>query len=185
MLTIEQMKAIAQADAMGSDYFVVDDKVYDGVYDDAVEQYNRWREYNNEAGKWRDGLVDFLDQMYVEIEYNYDGDYLVFTDDEADLYAYENVKQTLWAFNPDFLAGETGLPVEVFQALADSYRCEGNNDAIEKMIDATCGLYSFVQAAISVDGRGHFMNSYDGDESEFNCFSYTGKNEHLYVVRMN
>lgn len=46
-------------------------------------------------------------------------------------------------------------------------------------------MQDFIEQAISSDGRGHFLNTYDGNESEFNCFDYTGENQYLFVYRMN
>jgi hypothetical protein len=85
-------------------------------------------------------------------------------DSDAENAATEAIKQSLWAFNSDFLAGETGLPSEVFSAL--SARCEDSNDAVLSLIEKTCGLSSFVESAIASDGRGHFISPYDGDEIE-------------------
>jgi len=91
-------------------------------------------------------------------------EYRVLTDDEADDAALEYIEESLWAFNAEFLAGQTNLPVEVFTALAD--QCEGANDAILAIIKQTCGLNDFVADAVSADGRGHFLGQYDGDEGE-------------------
>jgi len=105
-----------------------------------------------------------------------DGDfyeYRVLTDEEADELAYDYIMETLWTFNPSFLAGETGTDEEIFIALANNGKCEGNNDAIASLIKATKSkgkehhaLQEFVDSAVSADGRGHFINSYDGNEHE-------------------
>ena len=66
-----------------------------------------------------------------------DGDfneYRVLTDEEADELAYDYIMETLWAFSSSFLAGETGIDEEVFIALANNGKCEGNNDAIASLI---------------------------------------------------
>ena len=34
-------------------------------------------------------------------------------------------------------------------------QCEGANDAILQVIEQSCGLQSFAEAAIGYDGRGH------------------------------
>lgn len=91
------------------------------------------------------------------------GEYLVLTDDEADERAAEYIKESLWAFNPGFLAQHSSAPEEAFQAIADNGKCEDNNNTIEQMID---DIQDFIEDAISEDGRGHFMSSYDGDEIE-------------------
>jgi hypothetical protein len=92
------------------------------------------------------------------------GEYMVLTDDEADDRAKEYIKDSLWAFNASFLSDFTGLPIVVFEALQP--QCESANDAIEQIIEQGDGLDDFVEQAISADGRGHFMSSYDGEENE-------------------
>ena len=111
----------------------------------------------------------------VEDYGNDDGDfndYRVLTDEEADELAYDYIMETLWAFSTSFLAGETGIDEEVFIALANNGKCEGNNEAIVSLIENTKTntnrhpLQGFVDSAVGHDGRGHFINSYDGTEHE-------------------
>jgi len=106
---------------------------------------------------------------------NDDGDfdeYRVLTDEEADELAYDYIMDSLWAFNPSFLAGETGIDEEVFVALANNGKCESNNDAIISLIKQSNiqpqhdPLQGFVDSAVSADGRGHFINRHDGNEHE-------------------
>jgi len=106
------------------------------------------------------------------------GEYLVLTDDEADEVAAEYILSSLWAFRPSFLSGETGLPEEVFSAL--SKQCEGANDAVEALIKGSCGLSDFISEAVAADGRGHFIATYDGEESEVVLGG-----ECYYVYRVN
>jgi hypothetical protein len=52
-----------------------------------------------------------------------------------------------------------------------SKKCEGANNAILSIIEKTDGgIDGFVEEAISADGRGHFLSSYDGDENEKDGF---------------
>ena len=120
-------------------------------------------------------LADFLECDPSIIEENNDNyfstegcEYLVLTDDEADESCKEYIEYSLWAFNASFLACETGLPSEIFEALQD--QCEGANDAILACIEQNEGLDAFVESAISADGRGHFLSHYDGNEEESNDF---------------
>lgn len=78
------------------------------------------------------------------------GDYLVYT--------------SVWAFNASFLSSFCDLPEEVFKALQPG--CESSNDAILSLIERSGGLDSFVKEAVSADGRGHLISSYDGEEIE-------------------
>ncbi len=84
----------------------------------------------------------------------------------------------------------TDFDEEIFQAIVDNGKCESNNDVIYNTIEKTCGIDEFVKAAISADGRGHFMSSYDGEENEetitgiFN--EETGDNSTtFYIYRLN
>jgi hypothetical protein len=86
---------------------------------------------------------------------------MVLTDAEAQDKVAESIKETLWAFNPDFLARHSGIDREVFERLQDS--CETANDAIFKLIK---NFDDLVEDAVGTDGRGHFLSGYDGNENE-------------------
>ena len=106
-------------------------------------------------------------------------DYLVLSDKEADKYAAERIKESVWAFRPEFVASHSKLSYEstlsIFRALAD--KCEGANDDILSLIK---NMKKFVQAAISADGRGHFLSGYDGQEHEVRVGAKT-----YYIYRVN
>ena len=106
------------------------------------------------------------------------GMFLVLTDEEADAHARQYIEESVWAFNASFLAGQTGLPESAFEAL--SKQCEEGNEPIMQMIRATCGIDSLVEAAISADGRGHYLARYDHEEGEFNNGRMT-----FYIYRIN
>jgi len=93
-----------------------------------------------------------------------DGEYAIGTDEEADNSVYQYIEQSVWAFTPSFLASMTDLPEAMFEALSD--KCEDANEPILQVICQSCGLEDFVDAAVSADGRGHFLSSYDGEEAE-------------------
>jgi hypothetical protein len=86
---------------------------------------------------------------------------MVLTDAEAQDKVAEYIKETVWAFNPDFLARHSGIDREVFERLQDS--CETANDAIFKLIK---NFDDLVEDAVGTDGRGHFLSGYDGNENE-------------------
>ncbi len=108
------------------------------------------------------------------------GEYLVLTDSEADDRAAKYIKDSLWAFNASFLAGETSIDQDVYDAIIKNDKCESNNDAMLSLISSTCGIEDFVKSAISADGRGHFMSSYDGEENEAEV-----NGETFYIYRTN
>lgn len=101
-------------------------------------------------------------------DYMESGDYLVLTDSEADEMAKEYIKESLWAFNADFILSECDLDFSGADSLRSMQEksCESANDFILSLVEKTCGLDDFIKAAISTDGRGHFMSSYDGEEHE-------------------
>ena len=94
-------------------------------------------------------------------------DYLVLTDSEADDKVADYIEDTLWAFSSNFLSSVTGVDESVFVAIQDNGNCEGNNEAIQSILEATdTGMSEVVQEAISWDGRGNFLSQYDGQEIE-------------------
>lgn len=95
-------------------------------------------------------------------------EYLVLTDAEADKTASDYIAETVWAFNPAFLAGQTGLDEDIFKALQK--KSESSNTAIMKLIKAHMDWQEFVEDAVNADGRGHFIASYDGKENEHGGF---------------
>jgi hypothetical protein len=110
-------------------------------------------------------IDDYLEEStYEENSFEYGKQtYLVLTDEEADEKAREYIESSLWAFNADFLSGITGLPELVFKALQEQMS-EDANDTIREMVGDD--FDELVDDAISSDGRGHFMNTYDGKEHE-------------------
>ena len=133
-----------------------------------------WHIYAIRAAFNGEEVKDIRPLSYVD-----DGQYMVLTDSEADDLAEEYISDSLWEFNASFLAGETDLPQEVFEGLSEKY--EDGNDAILKLVEKTCGLSDLVETAVSLDGRPHFLNTYDGEENEV-----TGLNgEDLYIYRAN
>jgi hypothetical protein len=92
-------------------------------------------------------------------------EYLVLTDEEADQRAKEYISDSLWAFQVNFLREycKALKTPAICQAVATMQEklCEDANEIIRALID---DFDSFVQAAISADGRGHFLATYDGRE---------------------
>lgn len=105
------------------------------------------------------------------------GEYDVYTDSEADERAADYIKESLWAFNYSFLAKHSEviskIPEESFNALQGRL-CEDFNDAITAMLDSS--FDQFVEDAVGIAGRGHFLSGYDGIEIEQNNF---------YIYRTN
>jgi len=184
-LTIEQLKAIALKQFLGDDIFVLYTEnevlIYEGTEEEARENYEiEMNEIKLNHGKRIDFSEWASDNLTEVEEYNendFDNDYLVLTDEEADEKAKEQILDSVWAFNASFLASETDIDVEVFEAIQNNGRCESNNKAILSMIDDED---SFVEAAISADGRGHFLSPYDSNENE-----ETVEGQIFYIYRQN
>lgn len=92
--------------------------------------------------------------------------YIAGDDDEMLIAVIEEIRNSLWAFNPSFLASKTGLSTLVFEALQP--QCENSNDAIESLVESKGGIEPFVESAVAADGRAHFLNRYDGNELSVN-----------------
>lgn len=98
-------------------------------------------------------------------------EYKVLTDDEADEEAEENILNSLWAFNADFILRNTEFyeestdfeNKEFINAMQElqSRLCESANSIVKALI---YDLDEFVEDAIDLDGRGHFITYYDGVE---------------------
>jgi len=108
------------------------------------------------------------------IELIIDEDWICLTNEEADKMSRDYILDSVWAFNSSFLSCHTGINEDVFEALQD--KCEEVNDII---LNSIKDKKHFVEDAISYDGRGHFITSYDGEEHE----QYINK-EFRYCYRM-
>lgn len=107
-------------------------------------------------------------------------EYLVVTDEEADEEATSRIEENIWAFNAKFILDECGIDynesaISSLQEIQNRC-CESCNPFLSSLIENTCGLDSFVQKAISSDGRGHFLARYDSSEN---------KTDSYYVYRLN
>lgn len=97
-------------------------------------------------------------------------EYLVLTGDEADRQSERLLEESLWAFDPEWLASHSDdIPAEAFGALAEVYS-EDASALIKRMIQ---DWDHFVGHTIMTDGRGHFLAAYDGAEHEsYDYFIY-------------
>ncbi len=112
-----------------------------------------------------------------------EGEFLVLTDEEADEQTKECIGETLWAFNINFLQGflASGLQDEAETILKPlQERCESGNEPIKALVDWDNNKDDITQEAISWDGRGHFLSSYDGYEHEVKV-----NDTYYYIYRVN
>jgi len=129
------------------------------------------RHYLQDQGISKKEIDETLDEYDASDEYTHAlGEELrILFDDEADEACQDYILESLWAFNADFIASHVCEErIDDYDDLLKSIRsiqeqCEGANSAIKAMIN---DLGQFIQDAISADGRGHFLSSYDGHEYE-------------------
>jgi hypothetical protein len=133
---------------------------------DALINYlNEEGTYDNEEVKelW-DELEDYEEEDFlqgVEIE---GLEVIVLTEEEADERAAEEIKQSLWAFYPEWIANFCNIPADKIEKVQGALY-EDCNDLIELWIE---DMDDFITSSISEEatGRGHFISSYDGEEAE-------------------
>lgn len=98
--------------------------------------------------------------------------YAIGTREEAEEACQSYIRDSIWAFNADFILGCCNLPhglkraIEIFQR----EECENANEPLFELVDKTCGIIKFTEEAISADGLGHFLATYDGQEIEAGKF---------------
>jgi len=102
-------------------------------------------------------------------------EYKVLTDEEADTEVYERIEQDVWAFRPEFIIAHSKLPSAASEMVA-SYQESKSEDANEVLKALIEDFQAFVDDAVRADGRGHFINNYDGEENEWGNF---------YIYRMD
>lgn len=92
--------------------------------------------------------------------------YDVHNEDSRMVATREYIEENAWAFNAWFIADHAseGVTTDVIEILQE--KCEGANDAILQLIEGGSGLDEFVEDAVNLDGCGHFLSGYDGEEHE-------------------
>lgn len=113
-------------------------------------------------------------------------EFAIGTDSEADSACEQNVSDSLWAFNASFILSECDLPNSLEEAIQawQEKECEGANEGLLALVEKTCGLDKFTRAAMSTDGRGHFLSSYDGNEN-VEVVTDGAERETFYIYRTN
>ena len=143
------------------------------VTDETVKQ--QWYDYlTNEYELQAIVLAHYLAEGdnrpdYDEAQNHYDSEhYLVYTDEEADEAVREEIEQLVWAFNPSFLSAHTRVSEEAIKKIQEM--CESANEPLTAMIK---DFDTFVEDAVSCDGRGHFLDvNLEENEITFNGITY-------------
>lgn len=104
-------------------------------------------------------------------------EYAVYTDKQADLEVADAIKESLWAFNSDFIISHckgcetmTDYELRDFEKSLNKLQgelCETLNPIILALIE---DFDDFVEDAVMCDGRGHFLALYDCEENEQDGF---------------
>ena len=110
-------------------------------------------------------MLEFKTMAQAKKEFS-QNTHLILSNAQAQKACKEYVKESVWAFNSNFLAQVTKLNKSLFDAIKDNNKCEDNNETILKLVNKFSSLNKITQEAISSDGRGHFLASYDGHETE-------------------
>ena len=185
-LTEGQLKAMALMEFNGTDYFMIDEedtvRIFQGNEEEARADFLKDIEGTEEA-EIDANFIIFCSNNLTEVEEIVEDEerdgYIVLTDEEADEMAANYIKDSLWAFNSGFIIDHSKLPYEA-KEMIETYqqdKCESANETIEALIE---DLDEFIEDAISADGRGHFMSSYDGNEHEQSI-----NGVYFYIYRMN
>jgi hypothetical protein len=113
--------------------------------------------------------------------------YAIGTDEEAGAACLEYIKDSVWAFNSSFICEQCDLPWELVECLSDfqQSKCEGANDALLALVEKCTTLEEFTAAAVRADGRGHFLNGYDGNEDEIYAIDQNDEKQTYYIYRTN
>lgn len=161
------LRLLDQYPAESVAYHVFNKALFDGSVDISNALWHLLAD--QETGSWHvrairaafDGKVIDDDRDFMLTS---DGEYMVVDDDAANSRTAEYIKESLCYFNAWFLAAAAELPSVIFEALVGA---EDNNRAILTLIERSPGGFeAVVEEAISADGRGHFLSTYDGSEEE-------------------
>lgn len=124
------------------------------------------------------GTDEITESEYYDNGFSYGNqEYLVLTDEEADEKAREEIRETLWAFDANFIMAHAKNYNEMsdyeYRSAVDSLSraqrsaCENLNGLVFAIIE---DFDDFVESAVMTDGRGHFIAGYDGYENELNGY---------------
>lgn len=121
------------------------------------------------------------DHFGMDIYTDGNQEYAIGTDEEASQAARDEILNSLWAFNAEFILSHSkaGSKPTLVRALKEMQEklCEDANELIRVLIT---DLDQFVKDAISSDGRGNFLSPYDNEEVEIEINGIT-----FYCYRLN
>ena len=162
------LRSLALMQHLGEDYFILDGKAYEGTEDDAREQYSEQdadveghlptdERFSPSFEEWADDNLTEVDEYDTD---DYNNDYLVLTDAEAD---------------------------DKWDEELDNYIEECIEPEIERISEGQGNLSYYIKfdeemwkRDAKMDGRGHSLSRYDGHEHE-----ETVNGQTFYIYRQN
>lgn len=108
-------------------------------------------------------------------------EFAICTFEEAQQAVFEEIRQSLWSFNAEFILVHSRVASSqaIVKALKEMQQklCEDSNEIIYALIE---DIDQFVADAVNEDGRGAFLSTYDGEEQEIKINGIT-----FYAYRLN
>jgi uncharacterized protein with PIN domain len=124
---------------------------------EALKQFVGVDETEIEEVSWRDNCFEVGSK-----------EYLVLTDEEADVEVKEYIRESLWAFNLDFISrycdALDNFRVKESLRKVQEQTCEDCNELVYALVKDN--FETVVNDAIMEDGRGHFLATYDSEETQ-------------------
>ena len=96
-------------------------------------------------------------------------EFLICSDKAADQKARANIRESLWAFSPNFILSRSRLKLAAPETVLKAFKkmqeelCEDANEIVFALLK---NFKKFCREAIDADGRGHLLSPYDGKEHE-------------------
>ncbi len=166
-------RVMCMEDAPAGSWDVVDIELSNGDTNQVYSFELRELSDYTQGGLKMIALAEHLDVCFEDIINDaYDGmmfaidreTYLVCTDAEANDRAGNMIKAELWTFEPSFLIPHTILSTgmeRVIEVIVNA-KWEDSTPILESLIP---DMDALIADAINSDGRGHFLNFYDGEEN--------------------
>jgi len=159
-LSTNLLRRLALMQHLGEDFFILDGIAYEGDINEATQDFETANQ-ENDSINFTDYCADNLTEIEeLDIDDCYGVDYYVLTDEEAD---------------------------EKWEESLDSYIEECITPEIERLSEGAGNLGYYVtfneemwKRDARMDGRGHSLSSYDGNENE-----ETVENTTFYIYRIN
>lgn len=132
---------------------------------------------------------DEISEGYEEYTFEYGRQkYLVCTEEEADKRCEDYILDTLWAFNTSFIMNYIDTRTDYDDKslrkclVALQELCEYSNYLIKLLVGNR--IDEFIENAINLDGRGHYLSPFDGVEKEYSVFTDEGTITY-YIYRID